>query len=163
MLSPVARIWIASGALLVLAAASGCAPDAATAGEGTERAGHAEPPFVARRVALAPKLLLSGELESIRSEKIYVPRTSQWQMPIRWMERDGAVVEQGQKVLELDNTQFTGDLEQKKLTRSSAHNDLMRKKADVAGELFDKEFAFEQKRIEWEKARIEAAVPEGLR
>jgi hypothetical protein len=157
---PIDRIRIACGALLLLVAVSACASGAATPGQ---EAAPVERPLVVERAVLTPKLLLSGELEAVESERIYVPRTSQWQMPIRWMEEDGAEVEEGQKVLELDNAQFTGDLEQKKLTESSAYNDLMRKKADVAGERFDKEFAREQKRIELEKAQLNAAVPASLR
>jgi len=148
---------VLAGAAALAAASSGCTPDAATAADRHEAAA------VARRAVLEPTLLLTGRLESVRSEKIFVPRTPSWQMPVRWLEQDGATVVEGQKVLELDNTQFTGELEQKKLSLSSAENNLMRKRADVAGELFDKEFALEQKRIELEKARIEADVPESLR
>lgn len=147
-------------ACALLAAGCGCAPDGASAA--AEPAGPADT-LVARRGALEPLLLLTGELEAVRSEKIYVPRTPLWRMPIRWMEQDGALVRKGQKILELDNTQFTGDLEQKKLSRSSAENDLLRKQADVAGEMFEKEFALEKARIQLEKARIQAAVPEALR
>ena len=155
-----ARILLPVVAGLVLAATPGCAPERATAAE--QSAGAADT-LVARRAALQPKLLLTGALEAVASEKIRVPRTRIWQVQIRWMEQDGAEVRQGQKVLDLDNSQFTGDLEQRKLARSSAENDLNRKKADVAGELADKEFALEQRRIEREKARIEAGVPERLR
>ena len=103
--------------------------------------------------------MLTGELEAVRSEKIYVPRTPVWQLPIRWMEQDGVHATEGHKILELDNTQFTGDLEQTRLARSKAHNDLIRKRADVGGELSEKEFMLERRRIELEKARIEAAIP----
>ncbi len=72
------------------------------------------------------RLLLTGELKATRAAPVIVPRTPNWQMPIRWMEADGAAVTAGQRVLELDNTQFTGDLEQKRLAESKAVNDLMR-------------------------------------
>jgi HlyD family secretion protein len=109
------------------------------------------------------RLLLTGELQAVDSAKILVPRTPTWQMPIRWMEADGASVAEGQKVIELDNTEFSGDLEQDRLAESKALNDLMRKEADVAIDVADKEFAVEQARVQWEKARIEAEVPESLR
>lgn len=109
------------------------------------------------------RLLLTGELEAVASSKILVPRTPTWQMPIRWMEADGATVVEGQRVIELDNTEFSGDLEQNRLVESKALNDLMRKEADVAVDVADKEFRVEQALVQWEKARIEAEVPEPLR
>jgi len=146
-----------AAALLCLAAAlcGGCSAPQATASE--EASSRHE--LVARRADFQGLLLLTGELEAVRSEKIYVPRTPVWQLPIRWMEQDGVHATEGHKILELDNTQFTGDLEQTRLARSKAHNDLIRKRADVGGELSEKEFMLERRRIELEKARIEAAIP----
>ena len=109
------------------------------------------------------RLLLTGELKATRAAPVIVPRTPNWQMPIRWMEADGAAVTAGQRVLELDNTQFTGDLEQKRLAESKAVNDLMRKEADLSVELSDKTFAAASARTAREKARIEAGVPVELR
>ena len=143
---------------LTCAMVPACAPHGASEAQ----AATSDDALLVRRGDLSPALLLTGELEAVASEPIHVPRTRVWQVPIRWMEQDGARVHKGQKVLELDNSQFTGDLEQKKLARSSAHNDFNRKRAEVAGELADKRFALEQRRIELEKARVEAAVPEAL-
>jgi HlyD family secretion protein len=106
---------------------------------------------------------LTGALEAERSEKVHVPRTPLWQLTIRWMEVDGTTVVEGQRVLEMDNSQFTSDLVQKRLARSGAYNDLIRKEADIAGEIFDKEFALEQQRIAVAKARIDAEIPATLR
>ena len=147
--------------LAVLAGlAGGCSSDQATASVDTASLGDS---LVARRATLQTTLLLTGALEAVRSDKVHVPRTPMWQLPIRWMEVDGATVTAGQIVLEMDNTQFTGDLEQKRLAKSGATNDLIRKKADVAGELSDKRFALEQRRLAVKKARIEAEVPAALR
>jgi len=139
--------------LALLGAAAGCGPPAGQ-------------PASAEEVTLGvfdSRLLLTGELQAVESAKIVVPRTPTWQMPIRWMEADGATVVEGQKVIELDNTQFSGDLEQNRLAESKALNDLMRKEADVAIDVADKEFSVEQARVQWEKARIDAEVPEPLR
>jgi multidrug resistance efflux pump len=152
-------MWLTGLVGLALAGGAGCAPHGGTVAEAAPAAAES---LVVRRGTLRPAMLLTGELEAVDSEPIHVPRTRLWQLPIRWMEADGARVHRGQRVLELDNSQFTGDLEQRKLVRSSAENDLNRKRADVTGELADKRFALEERRIELEKARIEAAVPEAL-
>jgi multidrug resistance efflux pump len=116
-----------------------------------------------RRADFQARILLTGELEAVHAERITVPRTPTWQLPIRWMETDGAVVEAGQKVLELDNSQFAGDLVQKRLEESRAYNDMARKRADVAVAISDKAFELERRRIHLEKARIEASIPAAIR
>ncbi len=140
---------------------AGCIGDAVT--PVTPISSETETPAVVVRGDLQPKLLLTGELQAIEAHEILVPRTPLWQMPIRWMEADGELVEEGQKVLELDNTQFSTDLEEKRLAEARATNQLMQKEADIAVELADREFARQQARIALEKARLEAAIPEQLR
>jgi len=107
-------------------------------------------------------MMLTGELQAVRAEPIIVPRTPTWQMPIRWMLEDGTAVEAGQKVIELDNSQFSGELEQKRLEVDGALNQLNQKQADLAVELLDKDFAVEEARIRLEKAELEASIPKEL-
>ena len=114
------------------------------------------------RGTLEPRWLLTGELEAVRAEAIVVPRTTTFQMPIRWIEGDGSEVVAGQKVLELDNTAFAVDLEQNRLAATKALNDRMQKEADLAVELADRRIAVERARVEREKAARRAAVPSDL-
>ena len=108
------------------------------------------------------RVLLTGELKAVQAQNIIVPTTPTWQMPIRWMEQDGAYVVKGQTVLELDNAQFAGDLEQKRLAEAKTVNDLAKKEADIAVQLADKAFAVETARTALEKARLEASIPAEL-
>lgn len=156
-------VRLAGGVLvicLLIASSPGCSPETATASIGPAQGSG---PPVARRGDFQPKLLLTGELEAVSSERIVVPRTPVWQLPIRWMEEDGATVEEGQNVLELENTQFTADLEQKRLARSSAYNSVKRKEADVTGAILEMEFQFESARVALAKAALKAAIPEQIR
>lgn len=114
------------------------------------------------RGSLRPTVQLTGELDAVRAQRIIVPRTPLWEMAIRWMESDGAEVAAGQIVLELDNSQFAGDLENRRLAESSAVNELMRKEADLEASLADKALVLEQARVDLQKARIEAAVPQEI-
>jgi HlyD family secretion protein len=114
------------------------------------------------RGTLEPRWLLTGELEAVRAEWITVPRTTTFQMPIRWMEADGREVAVGQKVLELDNSAFASDLEQNRLAESKALNDRMQKEADLAVEIADRQIALERARVEREKAARRADVPADL-
>ncbi len=105
---------------------------------------------------------MTGELESVRADDQVAPRTPSWTNTIRWMEADGAVVHAGQKVVEFDNTAFSSDLEEKKLSLAQAESDLEKAEADSAAGVDDREFAVAQRRIAVEKAATEAAVPEDL-
>jgi multidrug efflux pump subunit AcrA (membrane-fusion protein) len=118
---------------------------------------------VVTRGTFQTAILLTGELQAVESVKLVVPRTPMWRMPIRWMEEDGALVTAGQKVIELDNSQFTGELEQNRIAESRARNDLLRKEADIAVDLADREYRLAQARTQHEKAAIDAAVPEEIR
>lgn len=105
---------------------------------------------------------MTGTLRAVRAERLLVPRTTSWQLAIRWIEQDGVWVERGQRVIELDNSQVAGELEQRRLALEKASSDLERQHADVAGDLADKAFAVESARIAVERAELEAAVPASL-
>lgn len=115
-----------------------------------------------RRGTFAERYLLTGELVAGEAERLTVPRFPGWQVQIRWMEEDGAEVEAGQKVLELDNSNFSGDLEDKRLAAVEADNLLERAQAEAAAAAADKELTVEQRRAEMAKARLRASVPEDL-
>jgi multidrug resistance efflux pump len=147
--------------LLTLALA---APLAGCSGEGA----HAEAPqgsrgeLVAHRGTLRQRLLLSGELEAERGDPLSVPRTNAFQLQIRWMAEDGARVNAGDRVVEFDNSQFSSDLEEKRLAASDAGSELERTSAETRTTTADKRFAVEKAKTEVEKARIAAAVPKDL-
>lgn len=114
------------------------------------------------RGAFARSVLLTGELAAVRAVQITVPRTSEWQVQIRWMEADGAEVAAGEKILELDNTPFAAALEQNRLAAHKARTELLQQRAAGEATLAEKELAVERARIAVEKVRIEADVPSDL-
>ncbi len=145
--------------LSALAGAAGCTANRAT----SEAPPAPEGELVVRRGALPGRVLITGELKAIRSEPVTVPQTETWQLQVRWLVEDGAQVRQGDRVAELDHSQFTGDLEQKRFEKSAAANELRQLEADVSVKLAEKQFELDRRAIELEKARIEAAVPAELR
>jgi HlyD family secretion protein len=141
--------------LFLLPLLSGCAGDA----EG-DRASGAE--LIVRRGDLRPRMLLTGELVAAEAVELKVPRVPTWQVQVRWLAEDGTAVRAGDKVAELDNSSFTSELEDKRAAAADAATELARKQAETRTSLAEKEFNLQQKRTELEKARIAAAVPEGL-
>ena len=77
--------------------AGGCTEPPASAARGAS-------PLVVERGPLAPRLLLTGELEAVESDELLAPQTDNWAISIRWMAEDGALVKAGDRVVELDNT-----------------------------------------------------------
>ncbi len=151
---------VASGCLVAAVVAAGCSSPSARTVPAAVAASAGEERVV--RGTLEPRWLLTGELEAVRAEAIVVPRTTTFQMPIRWIEADGREVAAGQTVLELDNAAFATDLEQNRLSEAKALNDLMQKQADLAVELAERQIAVERARVEHEKAIRRAAVPPDL-
>src|SRR5436309_11859867 len=149
--------------LLPLLGCAGAGAETGTAAAGgVGPAGTAAPDLVARRGTLRERLVLTGELRAGRATDLVVPRTSSWQLQIRWMEKDGTPVKAGQKVVEFDNSQFTSDLDEKRLTAAQAADDLEKSRAEAATAEAEKKFAIEEKKNDLAKARIAAAVPQSL-
>lgn len=105
------------------------------------------------------RILLTGTLKAMRAEEITVPRIPNWMTKIRWMVADGTLVQKGQKILELDDSAFAGDLEDKKLNAQQISDQIQQQEALLGSQLLEKANATEEKRIAVEKARIAAAVP----
>jgi multidrug resistance efflux pump len=136
-----------------------CVAGCAGAAEGDRGAGA---DLTVRRGDLRPRLLLTGELAAERAVELKVPRTPSWQVQVRWMAEDGAIVRAGDRVVELDNSSFTGELEQKRAGAADATTELARQQAAARSSLAEKEWAVEQRRSELAKAKLAAAVPPDL-
>lgn len=133
------------------AVALGCQPAVA---EGASRAS----PRPDEREVRPSRLLLTGEIDAASGQSLVVPRVPQWNVTLRWIERDGTAVKAGQKVAELDDSVFTAELTQKKIAAAQARADLLHQKNEAAIGRLDKHFEVEQARLELEKARLAAAV-----
>lgn len=120
------------------------------------------PTLTARQGSLRPRLLLTGQLAAARALELKVPRAGDSQPQIRWMERDGTLVRAGQPVVELDNSSFTAELEEKRSAASQAADELARKEAEARSTLAEKAFEVEKNRTEVAKARLKANLPPDL-
>lgn len=127
--------------------------------------GYDTPPdrsLTVHRGAFSNDLLLTGELEAARGALISVPELPSWQSAIKWLATDGAEVKAGERVAELDNTEFTTDLDAKRQSSTQAHQELQQKEAEWSADLRDKEVDADKKQAEYEKTKLEASVPAEL-
>jgi len=114
------------------------------------------------RGTLQPRFLITGELAAGRALELRVPRTRTFQLQVRRIVDDGTLVRAGDDVVDLDNSSFTSDLEEKRLDVAQAATDVERKRTEGRANLAEKGFEVEKRRSDLEKARIKAAVPEAL-
>lgn len=115
-----------------------------------------------RRAPFVERFVLTGKLESVEAALLSVPRVPSSQTSIRWMVDDGAVVREGERLVEFDSSSFVGDLEDKRLARDQARSDLEQREAELAAQQSERDLQVEQRRIALEKARFEAAVPQEI-
>jgi hypothetical protein len=111
---------------------------------------------------IVDRQVLSGELRAASSVGLTVPRTNTWQMTVRWLAEDGAIVKPGDKVVEFDNSEFTAQLEEKRLGLLEAEMTLRGAQALGAIESAAKQTELRQHRIALEKATVRAGVPADL-
>jgi len=115
-----------------------------------------------RQGELVRTMLLSGVLQSDGGAEVIVPRLPSWETTIRYIIEDGAVVREGDPLVELDTSQIASELENKLAAREQAVNALTSKRAEIVGQLAQKEFAVEQSAAELRKAEIAASIPRDL-
>ncbi|HSR97303.1 MAG TPA: hypothetical protein VLM79_09650 [Kofleriaceae bacterium] len=158
---PMAIGWRADLAACAVLAA--CAALAACHGE-IERPSAGEPVRTVRvaRGDVVERQVLTGELRAASAAVLTVPRTDAWQLAIRWLAEDGAIVAAGDKVVELDNSAFTAQLDEKRLGVLEAEMTFRGAQALTAIETATKETELRQQRIALEKATVRADVPGDL-
>ncbi|HEY3566754.1 MAG TPA: efflux RND transporter periplasmic adaptor subunit [Thermoanaerobaculia bacterium] len=135
---------------------------AGCSGEGARAESRQEAGMTAHRGAFRQRLLLSGELAAERGEAMNVPRTNAFQLTIRWLAPDGVPVKAGDPVVAFDNSQFSTDLEEKRLSASQAGSDLATAQAEVKTSASERRFNVEKARSALEKAKLDAAIPKDL-
>jgi multidrug efflux pump subunit AcrA (membrane-fusion protein) len=104
------------------------------------------------------ELLLTGELRAVRSVEIKAPQTNQFQMRIQFMAEEGTFVEQGDALLDFDNSALAEqerDLESQIL---DAEIQIGTKRAELASSIKDLEIELAEAEYEFGRSRLEASV-----
>ncbi len=118
--------------------------------------------LVVERGDLHTRRLLTGELDAEEAVFLTVPDVDIWPVSIRWIVEDGESVEEGDVVVEFDNTQLLSNYEDLLTTAYEAEAELEDEEARLNGELATGRYSYEKMRAEAEKARLEAAVPSSI-
>src|SRR5436190_6614441 len=115
-----------------------------------------------RRGAFHGDIVLTGELRAGRGDELVVPRLPQWQTSIKWLITDGTEIKQGDRVVELVNSAFASNLEAKRQTVQQARQELQQKDAEWYADTLRKQIDAEKRRAEYDKAKLDAAVPKDV-
>lgn len=116
-------------------------------------------PLRVKRAPFERTVILSGEIDAARGEILSVPRLPSWETSIKWMADDGSAVRAGDRVVELDNSAFTAQLDAKRETERQRVEEIQQRRAEWTADLEQRELDVEKRRAELEKAQLEAAVP----
>jgi multidrug efflux pump subunit AcrA (membrane-fusion protein) len=114
------------------------------------------------RGEIVDREVLTGELRATASVGLTVPRTDSWQLAIRWLAEDGAMVKAGDRVLEFDNSEFATKLEANKLALLEAEMSFRGAQDLGAIATEAKVTELRQHEIALEKATVLAEVPADL-
>jgi len=114
------------------------------------------------RGTFVQSVVLTGQLDAARGNLIAVPPLPSWQTSIKWLATDGSEVKSGERVVELDNSAFTSELDSKRQSVIQATQELQQKEAEWSADLQQKELDFEKKQSELEKAKLDAVVPKEI-
>lgn len=115
-----------------------------------------------RQADLGDRVLVTGSLQAMNSVELRVPRTSSWELPIRWMAEDGAPIPKGARALEFDTATFMKNLAQRRLQYLDAVLVFRSFENLSVLELAQKQFELETHRIMLAKAKVQASVPADL-
>ncbi len=162
MFRPPSRRTLAALVVLAALASTSAAVWTGCARARAQASGGPPEDLAALRGDLQERVLLTGELASQRAIEVKVPQTRVFRLALRSVVRDGTPVAAGQVVAELDNSQFTNDLEDKRLELAEKESELASQRAQAEADDAQRAFEVEEKRAALDKARILAAVPPGL-
>jgi HlyD family secretion protein len=145
------KVWISCAVVVI---ASGCFSGY-----------RSEPDSKSLRVhrgTFASDVLITGELRAARGDELAVPRLPQWQTSIKWLAPDGVDTKKGDRIVELDNSTFSTNLDAKRQSVAQAEQQLQQKEAEWKADTLDKQLDVERKRADYDKTKLDAGVPQEI-
>jgi len=115
-----------------------------------------------RRGDLVRQHLLTGEVTAERAVDLVAPPVPNPPLEIRWLAEEGLEVEEGETVVEFDNSSFLSTIDELRVQLVESRTRLSSAAADAARDVDQAHFDLAEKQVSLEKARLEAEVPEDL-
>ncbi|GIU42764.1 HlyD family secretion protein [Shewanella algidipiscicola] len=107
-----------------------------------------------------PSLLLTGKISSVDSQTFTVPKAGDaWRYQIQWMLPEGTLAQPGQSVVIFDKSQLTNQIEQLEASLLRVTAQEQSTAIELTGAVLQAQFDLKQRRLEVEKAQLDAEVP----
>lgn len=103
-------------------------------------------------------LLLSGELQAVRSIAIKSPETNTFQMRIQFMAEEGAFIKKGEDLLDFDNSALAEQVRDLESRILDAETQIVSKRNQLASSLKDLEIQVAEREYEHQRTKLEASV-----
>ncbi|HKY33478.1 MAG TPA: efflux RND transporter periplasmic adaptor subunit [Candidatus Polarisedimenticolia bacterium] len=104
------------------------------------------------------EMLMTGELEAVRSIAIKAPQTAIFQMRLQFMAEEGAVVKAGDPLVSFDNSALAAQVHDLENAILDAETQIVAKRSELASALKDLEIELAEKRYEHDRTRLEASI-----
>ncbi|MCH9651714.1 MAG: efflux RND transporter periplasmic adaptor subunit [Deltaproteobacteria bacterium] len=115
-----------------------------------------------RKGSLIRQHVLTGELQAEDAYELVAPQAGVRPLEIRWLAQEGAEVQQGDRLIEFDNSTLISSLEDRRAGVLQAANKLASARSEAAAALAQARFNLEEKKAAQAKALLDAEVPEEL-
>lgn len=117
-------------------------------------------PAIASDQAESIPLLLTGKISSVHSQTFTVPKAGDaWRYQIQWMLPEGTLAKPGQSVVIFDKSQLTNQIEQLEASLLRVTAQEQSTSLELNASVLQAQFDLKQKRLEVEKAQLDAEVP----
>jgi len=113
-------------------------------------------------VPAADRLVLTGTLRATESELLDVPTSSTWQLSLQWLIEEGSAVQPGDAIARFDPGATQTNLHNEQDQLEAKRQDRESRIAQDAIRHMELELAQRKAEVAYEKARIDAAIPEDL-
>ncbi len=107
-------------------------------------------------------IILTGSIQAQKAERFLVPATDRWQLPIKWMAKEGTSINPGDPVVRFDTASISTDLENAQASLELKQKELTQKKADLQYQTFELNLSVKQTEIEVKKREIDASIPKEI-
>lgn len=108
------------------------------------------------------KLILTGNLIASRSERFAVPKSSSWQVQIKWMPKEGTVMKQGDPVVRFDTSNMANDIETIETNIRDKREMLANKLIENRHSLLELDINQKKAQVQYDKTKLDAGIPKKL-
>lgn len=122
---------------------------------------HADGPRVAKG-SFRSTLVLTGTLESLRSEEFTVPVVQNWRVQIKWMVKEGESVRPGDPVVRFDTANLASDIETARDQLRTKLEEKAQKEADDRHLRFELDVEVLKAENDGRQKELDASTPPGI-